>query len=121
MKVYAFISEMSFYLGKRENVIVIVTETTGATDELPKDDVADGIPAPTIGVSSFDLVGLFPALLFDRVRKASRVIVRVRVKVLKERSGGVDVSYGESGRSRGGGWGRTRQLRGSGFRTVPEG
>ncbi len=81
-------------LGIRENVIVIVTETTRATNELAKDDVAEGIPAPAIGVSSFDLVGLFPTLLFDRVRKASRDIVRVRVKVFKE-----SVGVSESGRS----------------------
>lgn len=66
-------------LGVRENVVVIMAEAARATNELAKDDVAEGVPAPAVGVSSPDLLGLLPALLLHAVGEASRVRVRVRV------------------------------------------
>jgi len=56
-----------------------MTETTRATYELAKDSIAEGVPAPAVGVSSFDLVCLFPAFLLNAVREAPRVRVRIIV------------------------------------------
>lgn len=67
----------------RNNVVVVMAETTGATYELAKESVAEGVPAPAIGVASFDFVGLFPAFLLNAVREAPRVRVRARV-IVKE-------------------------------------
>lgn len=67
----------SEYLGVRNNVIVIMTKTTGATHELPKHDVAEGVSTPSVRVSAFDILRLFPALLLHSVWETSRVRVRV--------------------------------------------
>lgn len=76
-------------------MVVVMTETARATYELAKEDVAEGVPAPSSGVSSFDLVGFFPALLFDTVWEASRV--RVRVSVFVKEGGGVVVEESSRG------------------------
>jgi len=71
-----------------------MTETTGATYELAKDSIAEDVPAPAVGISTFDLVGLFPAFLLNGVREAPRVRVRI---IVRER-GDVVVDVEESGR-----------------------
>ena len=58
-------------------MIIIMTETTGATDELPKHCVAEGVSAPSFRVPAFDLLRLFPALLLHTIWETSRVRVRV--------------------------------------------
>lgn len=77
------------YLRVRHNVIIIMTETTGTTHELPKDEVPKSVTAPTIGVSTSDLLGLVPALLLHVVREAPRVVRIRRNSELFEESGSV--------------------------------
>lgn len=54
-------------------MIIIMTETSRATHELPKQEVAERVSAPALWVSASDLLGLVPALLFHAVREAPRV------------------------------------------------
>ncbi|KAL0012273.1 hypothetical protein SO802_007381 [Lithocarpus litseifolius] len=54
-----------------------MTQTTRTTYELPKDEVPKSVTAPTIEVSTLDLLGLVPALLLHVVQEAPRV-VRIR-------------------------------------------
>ena len=73
-----------------------MTEATRATDELSKHYIPKGISAPSIWVSSFDLLGLFPALLLHTVGETSRVRLQIVVilrylKVFEERG---DFGYG---------------------------
>ena len=77
------------YLRVRHNVIIIMTETTGTTHELPKDEVPKSVTSPTIGVSTSDLLGLVPALLLHVVREAPRVVRIRRNPELFEESGSV--------------------------------
>lgn len=76
------------YLRVRQNVIIIMTETSRATHELPKDDVAEGVSAPTFRVSASNLLRLIPALLLHAIGKAPRVGFRGDSEVF-EQSGGV--------------------------------
>lgn len=76
-------------------MIIVMAETTRATYELAKDSIAEGVPAPSIRVSSFDLVSFLPAFLLDTVWEASRVRVRVWVGIVVEESDWVVVE--ESG------------------------
>lgn len=69
-------------------MVIIMTETSRATHELPKDDVADGVSAPTIRVSASNLLGLVPALLLHTIGEAPRVGFRGDSEVFKQ-SGGV--------------------------------
>ena len=54
-------------------MIVVVTETPGATDKLPKHDISDGVATPPLGIAALDLLSLVPALLLHAVREAPRV------------------------------------------------
>jgi len=54
-------------------MIIIMTETSRAAHELPKQEVAERVSAPALRVSASDLLGLVPALLLHAVREAPRV------------------------------------------------
>jgi hypothetical protein len=93
-------------------VIVIMTETSRATHELPKQEIADRVSAPALWVSASDLLGLFPALLLYAVRETPRVGVGGDSKVFEE-SGGVfgnELAFQERNRGRecGSTWARPR-------------
>lgn len=63
------------YLRVRQNVIIVMTETTGAANKLSKNSVTKSIPSPAIWVSSFNLLGLIPTLLLHTMRKAPGIVV----------------------------------------------
>ena len=83
-----------------------MTETTRATNKLPKHDVAEGVSAPSVRVSTFDFLRLFPALLLHTIWETSRVEVRVwgDFEVVEESGIFVFSDKGGVKKRGGGGW-----------------
>lgn len=57
-------------------MVVVMAKATRTADELPEHNVTQWVAAPPVGVPTFDLLGLVPALLLHAMWEAPRVVLR---------------------------------------------